>query len=306
MRRVDSEASLAEGAESFQAHLAFSRGLAPKTLEAYGRDIRFFLKFLAAQGVVACAAVTRDHVRAYLDHLRARRQRPASRARAFVAMREFLAHLKAAGLAPRDVSAGLDAPRRDRALPKGLSEEVTQRLVNSVAGETPRDLRDRAMLEMLYGSGLRVSELCDLKVADFIADADLLRCFGKGSKERLVPVGVAEGRALARWLAEGRAAFDRTGGSDTHLFLTRLGRKFTRVGVFKMLKERAAAAGVDPAVVSPHVLRHCFASHLLAHGADIRAIQEMLGHASIATTQVYTHVDQGRFAEVHRLYHPRA
>ena len=151
MRRVDSEASLAEGAESFQAHLAFSRGLAPKTLEAYGRDIRFFLKFLAAQGVVACAAVTRDHVRAYLDHLRARRQRPASRARAFVAMREFLAHLKAAGLAPRDVSAGLDAPRRDRALPKVLSEEVTQRLVNSVAGETPRDLRDRAMLEMLYG-----------------------------------------------------------------------------------------------------------------------------------------------------------
>ena len=134
MRRVDSEASLAEGAESFQAHLAFSRGLAPKTLEAYGRDIRFFLKFLAAQGVVACAAVTRDHVRAYLDHLRARRQRPASRARAFVALREFLAHLKAAGLAPRDASAGLDAPRRDRALPKVLSEEVTQRLVNSVAG----------------------------------------------------------------------------------------------------------------------------------------------------------------------------
>jgi integrase/recombinase XerD len=162
------------------------------------------------------------------------------------------------------------------------------------------------MLEMLYGSGLRVSELCDLSVQDFIADADLIRCFGKGSKERFVPVGVAEGHALARYLAEGRGAFDRTGGAERHMFLTRLGRKFTRMGVFKMLKERAAAAGLDPAVVSPHVLRHCFASHLLAHGADIRAIQEMLGHASIATTQIYTHVDQARFAELHRKHHPRA
>lgn len=304
-RSAAARGSLAEGASSFQSHLAFARGLAPKTLEAYGRDIRFFLEFLEARGVVACVAVAREHVRGYLDHLRALRQRPASRARAFVAVREFLAYLKASGLAPCDASAGLDAPKRGLALPKMLSEDVVRRLVTSVADDTPRDLRDRAMLEVLYGSGLRVSELCDLKTEDFIADADLLRCFGKGSKERLVPIGAAEGQALARWLAEGRGSFVRA-GSERHMFLTRLGRRFSRVGVFKMLKERAAAAGVDPAAVSPHVLRHCFASHLLAHGADIRAIQEMLGHASIATTQVYTHVEQNRFAEVHRLHHPRA
>ena len=268
--------------------------------------MRFFLEFVAARGVTTCDGITRDHVRSYLDHLRLARRRPSSRARAFVAVREFLGHLKTAGLAPHDVSAGLDAPKRGQILPKTLSEDAVARLVTSVAGDDPRDLRDRAMLEMLYGSGLRVSELCDLTVADFIVDADLLRCFGKGSKERLVPIGAAEGQALARYLAGGRGAFDRTGGMDRHLFLTRLGRGFTRMGVFKMLKERAAAAGLDPAIVSPHVLRHCFATHLLAHGADIRAIQEMLGHASITTTQVYTHVDQGRFAEIHRLHHPRA
>jgi integrase/recombinase XerD len=121
-----------------------------------------------------------------------------------------------------------------------------------------------------------------------------------------VPVGVAEGHALARYLAEGRGAFDRTGGAERHMFLTRLGRKFTRMGVFKMLKERAVAAGLDPAVVSPHVLRHCFAPHLLAHGADIRAIQEMLGHASIATTQIYTHLSPARLKDAHTQAHPRA
>ncbi len=307
MRRSGSlPASLAEGAELFQSHLAFARGVAPKTLEAYGRDVRFFLDHVAANGIASCAAIMREHVREYLDHLRVSRRRPSSRARAFVAVREFLAFLKASGLSPHDASAGLDAPKKGLALPKTLAEDAVQRLVASVGGDTPRDLRDRAMLEMLYGSGLRVSELCDLSIQDFIADADLIRCFGKGSKERFVPVGVAEGHALARYLSEGRGAFDRTGGAERHMFLTRLGRKFTRMGVFKMLKERAAAAGLDPAVVSPHVLRHCFASHLLAHGADIRAIQEMLGHASIATTQIYTHVDQARFAEVHRKHHPRA
>lgn len=306
MRRSQSlPASLVEGADSFLAHLAFERGLAPKTQEAYGRDVRFFLEHLAARGVSGCASITRDHVRGYLDRLRMSNRRPSSRARAFVSIREFLGHLKKAGFSPHDAATGLDAPKKGLTLPKILAEDAVRRLVVSVNGSTPRDIRDRAMLEMLYGSGLRVSELCDLAVGDFIVDADLVRCIGKGAKERFVPVGVEEGRALARYLSEARGTFDRSGGADRHMFLTRLGRQFTRMGVFKMLKERAAAAGLDPEVVSPHVLRHCFASHLLAHGADIRAIQEMLGHASIATTQIYTHVDQARLSEVHRLYHPR-
>ena len=299
-------AGFKEAVDSFAAALALERGLAEKTQEAYLRDVRALIDFLSRRGRSSVNAVVRTDLTAYLETLHQAAKRASSRARAFTAIKEFFAHLREMRFIPSDPMEGLEAPKKGVALPKILPEEAMRRLVESVAGADPRDLRDRAMLELLYGCGLRVSELCDLKVADFIADADLLRCFGKGSKERLVPIGVAEGRALARWLAEGRAAFDRTGGADTHLFLTRLGRKFTRVGVFKMLKERAAAAGVDPSVVSPHVLRHCFASHLLAHGADIRAIQEMLGHASIATTQVYTHVDQGRFAEVHRLHHPRA
>ena len=179
-------------------------------------------------------------------------------------------------------------------------------LVDSVNGTESRDLRDRAMLELLYGCGLRVSELCNLTLESFPEGAEFVRCTGKGSKDRVVPIGRAAGDAIARYLSSARGVFWRGDNTERHLFLSRLGKKFTRMGVFKILKQRAAAAGLDPSVVSPHVLRHCFASHLLAHGADIRAIQEMLGHSSISTTQVYTHVDQSRLGTVHRKYHPRA
>lgn len=298
-------ATLVEGAGSFEACLAFERGLSPKTVEAYSRDIRFFLEFLAARGITEAAAVGREHFRAYLDHLFKMRQRATSRARAFVSIKGFLHHLKAAGFSPNDASSALVPPKKGRALPKILPPGTVERLLASVDGGEARDLRDRAMLELLYGSGLRVSELCALEVGDFIADADLLRCLGKGSKERFVPMGVAEGQALARYLSQARGAFLRN-PAERHLFLSRLGRPFSRMGVFKMLKERAASAGIDPKAVSPHVLRHCFASHLLEGGADIRAIQEMLGHASIATTQIYTHVDARRISEVHRRCHPRS
>ena len=297
---------LTEGLVSFDTHLVLERGLAPKTLEAYGRDARFFLAFLAARRVSYCAEITREHVKAYLEHLRKTYPKATSRARAFVTVREFLRYLKYQGFAPHDVSDGLRAPKKALALPKTLSEATVRRLVEFIDGDSPRDLRDRAILELLYGSGLRVSEVCALKVQDFIADADLIRCLGKGGKERLVPVGVAEGQALARYLTAARGAFDRGQAPERHFFLTRLGRPFTRMGIFKMLKARATAAGVDPSIVSPHVLRHCFATHLLAHGADIRAIQEMLGHASIGTTQIYTHVDRARLNEVHKSKHPRA
>jgi len=299
-------ADLKECAASFAAWLALERGLAPKTLEAYGRDVRFFLRFLAARGRTDVRDVTRADVVAYLETLRAARRRASTRARAFVALREFLHRAKLEGFSRIDLAEGLEAPKRNLVLPRVLDEGATQRLVMSVGGTDPRGLRDRAMLEMLYGCGLRVSELCALEVRDFIADADVVRCRGKGSKERIVPVGGPCGRALRRYLESARETFAGGRVGEEHLFLTRLGRAFSRMGVFKMLRERAAAAGIDASVVSPHVLRHCFATHMLAHGADIRAIQEMLGHASIATTQIYTHVDRARLGEVHRLHHPRA
>lgn len=299
-------ASLRECESSFAAWLALERGLAPKTLEAYGRDVRFFVKFLSERGRAASGDIVRDDVAAYLDALRAKKRRASSRARAFVAIREFLRHLKTEGYAAKDLGDGFDAPKKNRALPRVLDEATMRRLVESVAGEDPRDLRDRAMLELLYGCGLRVSELCSIEVRDMVFDAGLVRCRGKGSKERLVPLGGVCAHAVERYLASARDVFARGRADERRLFLTRLGRAFTRMGVFKMLRERAAAAGIDPARISPHVLRHCFATHMLQHGADVRAIQEMLGHASIGTTQIYTHVDQARLGAVHSRHHPRA
>lgn len=299
-------ATLGECRSSFEAWLTLERGLAAKTLEAYGRDIRFFADFLAARGCVDSREITREDVVDYLEMLRGQRKRASTRARAFVALREFLHHLKLEGFAQIDVAEGIEAPKKNLVLPRVLDEEATRRLVTSVIGTTPRDLRDRAILEMLYGCGLRVSELCALELRDFIADAEVVRCRGKGSKERVVPMGVACGQAIRRYLESGRETLVRGNAAERHLFVTRLGHAFTRMGIFKLLRERAAAANIDASVVSPHVLRHCFATHMLAHGADIRAIQDMLGHASISTTQIYTHVDQARLGEMHKLHHPRA
>ena len=290
----------------FRAELSLERGLAPKTIEAYGRDLRFFVEFLAGRGIVEPGAIRRDDVAAYLEHLHGMRRRASTRARAFVSIREFLAFLQKSGDTRRNLSEGFDAPKKNLVLPRVLDEQTMRQLVESVNGTDARDLRDRAMLEMLYGCGLRVSELCELEMGDFIADADVVRCRGKGSKERIVPMGGECGRAVVRYLESARASFVRDGQETRTMFLTRLGRPFSRMGVFKMLRERAVAVGVDPSQISPHVLRHCFATHMLQHGADVRAIQEMLGHASISTTQIYTHVDQSRLGAEHRRHHPRA
>ena len=288
--------TLASCAEAFAADLALARGLATKTVEAYGRDVRAFLEFLAARGKTTPEALVRADVADHVGALRAAGRKASTRARAFVAVREFLAFLASTHATAHDLSEGLEAPKKNLVLPRVLDESTTLKILQSADGVAPRDLRDRAMLEFLYGCGLRVSELCGLELQDVIADAGVVRCRGKGSKERIVPMGLPAAKALARYLESARESFTRGNAAERRIFLTRLGRPFTRMGVFKMLRERAAAAGVDAKAVSPHVLRHCFATDLLAHGADIRAIQEMLGHASIATTQIYTHVDRARLA----------
>lgn len=299
-------AALDECAASFASELALVRGLAPKTLEAYGRDVRAFLSFLAQRGKTDCASLVRSDVTDHLDALRQAGRKASTRARAFVSVKEFLRYLKTERHLARDLSEGLDAPKKNLRLPRVLDASTTERIVTGVNGDDPRDLRDRAMLELLYGCGLRVSELCGLELSDIIFDAGVLRCRGKGSKERVVPLGVPAARALGRYLQSARDGFARGSSSVRQVFLTRLGRAFTRMGVFKMLRERAANVGVDASAVSPHVLRHCFATDLLAGGADIRVIQELLGHASIATTQIYTHVDRARLGAVHSRFHPRA
>ena len=229
----------------------------------------------------------------------------SSRARALAAIKSFITHLVREGLLKKDVSDGITSPKRQRPLPRVLTEEDMFKLISSINEKTPRDLRDRAILEILYGCGLRVSELCALKITDFVDDGELLRITGKGSKDRIIPVGAAAGKAIQEYLTCSRPFFAKKKSAD-YIFLTRLGSFFTRAGIFKMIRERAISCGIEPSLVSPHVLRDCFASHLLSHDADLRAIQDMLGHATIDTTQIYTHVDEARISEVHRKFHPRA
>lgn len=289
--------------ETFLSAVALEKGQSANTLSSYGSDLRFFARFLAARGKVASADVTHDDLVAFLADERAEGLRGTTRARRRAAIRMFFRYLKERRLVPHDPSSELEAPKKALVLPRVLSEAEVFAMLDAVKGDDPRDRRDRALLEVMYGCGLRVSETCDLKLEDLVSDGELVRVLGKGSKERLVPLGGAAARALTAYLDRSRAAFARDLG-ETHVFLTRLGRPFTRQGVFKVIRERAAAVGIPADRISPHVLRHCFASHLLAHGADVRAIQEMLGHADVGTTQVYTHVDARRFIEIHKL-HPR-
>ena len=292
--------------DDFIASLRFERSMAENTCAAYGRDLRFFAEFLGKRGVSESADVTRAEIDAYLGEEREEGKKSTTRARRMAAIRMWLKFLKERRYIRKNPAELIDAPKKAKALPKVLSEEETFRMLDAVSGKTPRELRDRAMLEVMYGCGLRVSELCALSTDDIIADGELLRVLGKGSKERVVPIGKAAGRALTDYFASARDVFTKGDPSVTTVFVTRLRKPFTRQAVFKMIKERAAAVGIDPKRISPHVLRHCFASHMLQHGADIRAIQELLGHADIGTTQIYTHVDTHRFGELHRKFHPRA
>lgn len=292
--------------DDFIASLRFERSMAENTCAAYGRDLRFFAEFLGKRGVSESADVTRAEIDAYLGEERDDGKKSTTRARRMAAIRMWLKFLKERRYIRKNPAELIDAPKKAKALPKVLSEEETFRMLDAVSGKDPRELRDRAMLEVMYGCGLRVSELCALSTDDIIADGELLRVLGKGSKERVVPIGKAAGRALTDYFASARDVFTKGDPSVTTMFVTRLRKPFTRQAVFKMIKERATAVGIDPKRISPHVLRHCFASHMLQHGADIRAIQELLGHADIGTTQIYTHVDTHRFGELHRRFHPRA
>jgi integrase/recombinase XerD len=199
----------------------------------------------------------------------------------------------------------LEAPKKDFVLPKVLSEDEVTRMLENIPTLQIQDVRDRALLEILYGCGLRVSEVCALSMEDIVSEGELLRVKGKGSKERLVPICSTAGRELEKYMTLFRPSFLKASSSETHIFLTRLGRPFTRQGVFKVVRERAILAGISPSRISPHVLRHSYASHLLQRGADIRAIQELLGHADISTTQIYTHVDVALFKDIHKRFHPR-
>lgn len=294
----------ADEIDLFAGALRFEFEMAANTVVAYERDLRSFAAAMEAQGKRSCAEISLEDVDGYLRAARGQGLSAATRARRIAAIKGFLRYLKDRRVVPANPAELVAAPKKGRLLPRILSEEEVAALLERIDGDEPIELRDRAMLEMLYGAGLRVSELCALNLDDLVADGELLRIAGKGSKERLVPFSGASAHALAVYLARARGAFVRGNLAERHIFLTRLGKAFTRQGVFKIIRQRAVAADLAPERISPHVLRHCFASHMLQRGADIRAIQELLGHADIGTTQIYTHVDATRFAEIHKL-HPR-
>jgi integrase/recombinase XerD len=248
--------------------------------------------------------IMKEHLRAYLRAQREKRLAPSSIKIIVVALRHFFAHLKREGIIAHDLSAALDLPRLDRLLPEMLSEKEVGLLLAFELPDSPLGLRDRAMIEVLYASGLRASEITGLRLESFLREERLLRVIGKGNRERLVPVGEKAVAALDRWLALGRPQLvkPKTGGE---IFLGEHGRRLTTARVWQIVQETAKLAGLKKKIW-PHLLRHSFATHLLGHGADLRAIQEMLGHASLATTQVYTHVDQARLKQIHRQFHPRA
>ena len=246
----------------------------------------------------------KEHIRAYLREQRARRKlAPASMKVIVVALRHFFGHLKREGIIGHDLSAALDLPKLDRLLPEMLSEAEIDRLLTTPLPDTPIGLRDRALIEVLYASGLRASEITGLRLESFLREDKLLRVIGKGNRERVVPVGEKAIAALDAWLTRGRPQWvkGRTGGE---VFLGMHGRRLTAARLWQIVNGAAKLAGIQKRIW-PHLLRHSFATHLLSHGADLRAIQEMLGHASLATTQVYTHVDQARLKQIHRQFHPR-
>lgn len=296
--------TLGDEIEAFALAMRYERGMSPNTCDAYERDLRFFGEWLGRHGRASASEVTRDDIAHFLRDERESGLRGSTRARRTAAIRMWLRYLKECRMIRENPSELMDPPKKSLALPRVLTEEEVAAMLDEVRGAEPRELRDRAILETLYGCGLRVSELCGLKMDDIIADGELLRVSGKGSKERIVPIGVAAGRALLAYFGSARGFFTKGNLAETHVFVTRLGRPFTRQGVFKIIRERAANVGIAAERISPHVLRHCFASHMLSRGADIRVIQELLGHADIGTTQIYTHVDTARFAEIHKL-HPR-
>lgn len=287
----------------FLDHIVYERGLSANTREAYADDLAAFVAFLDAHGVRLLNDVTRRHV---TDFLAEQKQRcglaVATLARRLVAIKVFFAYLEAEGLIDHNVTTVMTAPKQWRELPDTLSPDEVRRLIAAASsGSSRRSLRDRAMLELFYACGLRVSELATLRLRDVHLDEGYVRCTGKGDKQRVVPLGQVAADELERYLAESRPA----GVATDSVFLSQQRRAFSRSQVYRIVVRHAREAGLSGRV-TPHTLRHCFASHLLANGAQLRAIQEMLGHASIATTQIYTHVDRGRLAAVHRKFHPRA
>ncbi|MGZ8411115.1 MAG: site-specific tyrosine recombinase XerD [Gemmatirosa sp.] len=301
---VPDEVARAYRLEQFHDFLALERGAAETTQEAYARDVARFAVFARTSGVAVPGDATPRALREFVFHLKDLGLAPSSIRRTVSAVRTYYRFLLAEGYVARDPSERLETPQRWRTLPEVLTVAEVERLLAAPSLDDTLVFRDRGMLELAYGAGLRVSEWIGLRTQDVLFDDQLLRVFGKGSKERLVPIGRSAIGAVAVYLRELRPNLEKGKGKGV-LFLNARGEPLSRMGAWTILRKHVERAQITKPV-SPHTLRHSFATHLLEGGADLRAVQEMLGHADIATTQIYTHVDREYLRSVHRQYHPRS
>jgi len=290
--------------EQFRDYLTFERGLSPSTVSAYDRDLSRWSEFLEGEGVQAPAAVSPGHLREWVFSLKDAGLAATSIRRAQSAVRTYFSFLLAEGALKIDPSDRLESPKVGRKLPDFLTHEEVARLLEAPDENKITFWRDRAILEVLYGAGVRVSELVDLQLSSVHRQESFLTVFGKGSKERIVPVGGPALRALDRYEREVRPRLDHGKGRG-RVFLNVRGQPMRRESIWKIVRANAVRAGITRNV-SPHTLRHTFATHLVEGGADLAAVQELLGHADISTTQIYTHLDRDHLRDVHRRYHPRA
>lgn len=290
--------------EQFQDYLIFERGLSKRTLSAYQHDLENCIEFLARQGITDPNHVTPTVLRTWIFSLHEVGLAPSSIRRAQSAVRTFFRFLLAEGWLSVDPTERLESPKIIDRLPEFLTKEETQRLLNSPNPQKSLYWRDRSILELLYASGVRVSELVGLLISGLDLDDSFITVFGKGGKERIVPVGVPALLTLRRYLSELRPKLDQAEGRG-HVYLNARGRPLTRESVWKLVRDSGRRADINKNV-SPHTLRHTFATHLLEGGADLAAVQELLGHVDISSTQIYTHVDREYLRQIHGKYHPRA
>ena len=289
---------------NFIEYLQVERGLSNNTLEAYERDLRKFIKYQKEKDNIKFAEIDKNFLAGYLYFLRKSQASPTSVARQLAALRGFFKFLCMEKQLETDPTVFLETPKLPKKLPRILSEEEVDQLLQTPHGLAPFALRDKAMLELIYATGMRVSELVNLKMSQLNLELAYVRCMGKGSKERIIPMGSLAAESLQFYLDKGRPKLSKN-SQELTLFLNHHGKGMTRQGFWGIIKKRALEAGINKEI-TPHTLRHSFATHLLANGADLRSVQELLGHADVSTTQIYTHLTGKKIKEIYLKTHPRA
>ncbi|MDO8579945.1 MAG: site-specific tyrosine recombinase XerD [Candidatus Omnitrophota bacterium] len=293
-----------EYVDDFLNYLSVERGLAQNTILAYGRDLKQYMKYMNGQGIQRVSQVKRDRITEYMFHQKKQELSANSIGRSLAAIKMFHRFLVRERLAQEDPTYLVDTPKLWKRIPDVLSVKEIEAMLEASQGKNWQAIRDNAILELFYASGMRVSELVDLKLDSINLELGYVRCLGKGRKERIIPIGKRACGAVKKYCSTTRQKLAKD-QMTLILFLSRLGKRISRQSIWKLIKQYGRKANIKK-VIKPHTLRHSFATHLLEHGADLRSVQEMLGHADISTTQIYTHVDRERLKSVHKQFHPRA